>query len=105
MSDGVDDYAPGERRGIASRLGDLERQYSHWETRVTILEVKMDGLITTQKSNFDSLEKGQALVMSRLEYLISLKDRVIGGVWLVSLLGVTGIIGGVVAIVKVLKGP
>ncbi len=117
-----------ERRGLQRRADELQTQANRLEMRVAILEAKVDGLVTTIKSNYESMEKGYQLIMGRLDQLVpqstlmdfkasfsraeqrlntleTLKNQMVGAFTLIMVLGVSGIIGGILAIVKAVKGP
>jgi len=94
-----------ERRGLERRTEMLERQTNQLTSRVIVLEVKVDAVITQMKSNFDALHNGQEMIAAKLNHVLSLKELVIGGGIFAATIGVTGIIGGVIAIIKMLKGP
>lgn len=84
----------GERRFVNSRV----------EFRIELLETRVQALISTMDSRHKALDRGQDLILDRLRTLEDIKSKAEGAVWLARLLGITGVIGGIVAIVRMVKG-
>lgn len=116
-----------ERRGFDRRIEMLERQTNKLEMRVTLCETKIDGLVETIKSRFTAMDRGHDLILTRLDALVpasalshwmedqralqartkvleDAKSQIDGAFFLIKLLGVAGIIGGVIAIIRLIKG-
>ena len=61
--------------------------------------------VLTVNSRYRAQEGGQQELEHRVDALESLRDRALGAYALVVVLGVGGIVGGIVALVKIIKGP
>lgn len=108
-----------ERRGMERRVFALEQQMVKITTTVAVTETLVTGLISTMESRHKAFERGQDLILeklkpldlmqgqslhSRIETLERVKEKAAGALLLVQLLGIMGIIGGVIAIVRMIKG-
>lgn len=115
-----------ERRGLERRVYELEQKMAHVVTSVAVTESKVDGLVAIMEERHEALTKGQDLILNRLTPLAqlpaemlglreqkldervtsieALRNRAYGALFTVQLLGITGIIGGIIAIVRLVKG-
>lgn len=95
-------------------------------TTTAVTDAHLTGLISTMESRHKAFERGQELILEKLKpfeqlrtqmmlleaqnldtrigALESIKNKVTGAIILAQLLGVTGIIGGIVTIVKMIRG-
>lgn len=89
---------------------------------VAITEIRVQGLASTIESRFKAFDRGVELILekqtaaevrseteqaawdNRVVVLEKLKERAEGGMWVVRLLGVSGLVGGSIAIFKLIKG-
>jgi len=55
-------------------------------------------------SRTDALEGGQRELMKRIEPLVDLKGQIEGAFTLIKLMGLVGFLGGIVALVKLIRG-
>ena len=107
-----------ERRSLERRVFELERQLVKLVTTTAITDVKVDGLISTMDSRMKAFDRGQELILNqlkplaafdlqkldrRVEELEEVRLRADGAVLLVKILGVTGITGGLIGIIKMLS--
>lgn len=114
-----DQVIDDEQRGVERRVFELEQKMSRLLTTTAVTETKVDGLITTIESRFKAFDRGQELILDRLKPLTviieqhldsrlgtleAVKNKATGALLMVQILGVTGIIGGVIAIIRTLKG-
>lgn len=83
----------------------LEARVSQYEMKHVLLQQRVDMLVMTVNSRYDALEHGQQNIVKDLAELHTYKERILGAFGLIVLLSVTGIIGGVIAIIKAIKGP
>lgn len=94
-----------DRRGLDRRVEMLERDMRLLDSRTAVIEALMKGLVSTMESRHKAFERGQDLILERLGRLQAVKERMVGAFTLVSILGISGIVGGIIAIVKAVKGP
>jgi len=55
-------------------------------------------------SRTDALEGGQQELIKRIEPLVDLKGQIEGAFTLIKLMGLVGFLGGIVALVKLIRG-
>ena len=103
---GHDEFDGDDRRAYNRRkIDEVERRVSEVERQLGELKLRYEMFILAFNSRYDELKGGQKILHDNVEELRSLKDRMMGAFGLIVLLGVTGIIGGIIAIVKAIKGP
>lgn len=97
----------GEERGLERRVFELERNMTHILQTTAITEAVVTGLKSTIDSRFASFDRGIDLILerlkagdSRIENLEAIKNQALGAIIFVKVLGITGIIGGVISIVR-----
>lgn len=108
---------PEERRGIDRRVFELEQRMQRLLTLTEVNESKINGIISTMDSRHKAFERGQELILERLGPLRILaeqdlnarivnieaaKNKAAGAMLMIQVLGITGVIGGIVAIVKLI---
>lgn len=95
-----------DRRAIERRWQDrIESRLGVAEERLGRTEVKLDMLVLTVNSRHEALEGGQKELAQKVDALEAVKDRLLGAYALVMFLGVSGLVGMVIAIVKLAKAP
>ncbi len=119
-----------DRRSLERRVFELEQKMSRLLTVAAVTEAQVAGLIETVKSRFISFDRGIELILerqkteearvttlevvkskietvdelrSKVDMLENLKNKIEGAIMLVQILGVIGIVGGIVAIIKAIK--
>ncbi len=93
-----------ERRSVERRVFELEQKMSQLLMTSALTDERVKGLGTTLLSRHSAFEKGQDLILERLKSLEEVKDKADGALFLIRILGWTGIIGGIVAIIRTIKG-
>ena len=93
-----------ERRSVESRLQRVEAMSSEHGTRISLVEQKQEHLRMAMDSRTDALEGGQRELLKKIEPLIDLSRQVQGGFTLIKLMGLVGFLGGIVALVKLIRG-
>lgn len=95
-----------DRRAIERRWQDrMEGRVGTVEERLGRTQEKLDMLVLTVNSRHDALEGGQKELAGKVDALEAVKDRLLGAYALVMFLGVSGLVGMVIAIVKLAKVP
>lgn len=107
-----------ERRGLERRVFDLEKQMSSVALTLGITAARVEGLVSTIDSRHKAFEHGQDLILERMKPLTLLGEQQIdhrladleavkhkaeGALFLIRVLGITGIIGGIVAIIRMMQ--
>ncbi len=69
-----------------------------------LTDERVKGLASTLLSRHSAFDRGQELILTRLKSLEEIKDKADGALLLLRILGWTGIIGGIVAIIRTIKG-
>jgi hypothetical protein len=120
MHDGDEDH-----RGLERRVFELEQKMIRLLTTTAVTDAHLTGLISTMDSRHKAFERGQDLILeklkpfeglntqvtlftaqnldTRLGVLEGLKNKFTGALTLMQVLAGTGIVGGIVAIVKMLR--
>jgi hypothetical protein len=80
----------------------LEARFNRLHTTTVLTKEKVDGLLESFKSRMKAFEAGQELILERLQRIESMKDQAAGALLVIKLLGVTGTVGGIIAIVKII---
>jgi hypothetical protein len=108
------------RRDYDIRLRRLEDLVQALDKIVAVTDVRVQGLMQTLDSRFKAFDHGQSLILAklnetsplavtsalagRIKELEDIKAQATGAIWLARLLGITGIIGGVIGIVRMIRG-
>lgn len=115
----ADDTEERERRSLERRVYELEKQMGSINTIVAVTSVRVEGLVSTVESRHKAFERGQDLILDRLKPIATLVDqkldlrltnleavrnRAEGAILTIKLLGITGVVGGIVAIVQLIRG-
>ena len=112
-----------DQRGYERRLYALEQRFADMHTTVEVTKTQVAGLAETIKSRFTAFDRGIDLILERLTpigekikviesantegrltVLEAIKNKAAGAILLVQILGVLGIVGGIIAIIKQVKG-
>jgi len=123
----IDDHmALEERRGLERRVEMLERDMRELVSKAAVLDALIQGLISTMDSRHKAFERGQDLILERLGRFVSpdiihakhqelmaiearvtlieaAKSKFAGALWFA--LTIIGMAGGIVTLVKAIKGP
>lgn len=116
-----------ERRRLESRMARLEQSIAGIDKRLALAEKDISQIVLTMQSRYEALNGGQVAILAKLEKFTSetthewkreldgldnrttaleaIKDRLEGAYVFVRLIGVVGLIGGVISIIRLLKGP
>lgn len=107
-----------ERRGLDRRVFEFERKMEKLLTTLSVTESKVDGLMLAMDSRHKAFERGQDLILDRLKPLAIiveqnldarltdievLKNKAEGALLMMQVLGVRGVVGGIVAIVRMIS--
>lgn len=87
-----------QTRSVEERIADLE-------IRVSVAEEWRRRIESTMNSRFDALDVGLKLVAERIDRLFAVKERLIGAFALLAFLGIGGIVGGILTIVRAFQPP
>jgi uncharacterized protein YlxW (UPF0749 family) len=60
---------PSDRRGLERRVDMLDRDLRQLETQVAVMQATLNGLVSTMDSRHRAFERGQDLILERLEKL------------------------------------
>jgi hypothetical protein len=96
-----DNYIPADH-SLDSRVLRLEARFNQIYTTAHVTRDKVDNLVEAFKSRLKAFEAGQDLILRRLEEIESVKDQAAGALFVIKLLGVTGTVGGIIAIIKII---
>ncbi len=108
------------RRDYDIRLRRLEDLVQTLDKIVAVTDVRVQGLVQTLDSRFKAFDTGQQLILAKLNEaspasvtnalaqrigeLEQIRLQAKGAIWLATMLGIAGMIGGVIGIVKLIKG-
>lgn len=114
-----------EEFNLERRVFELEKTVSRLDITSAVIAAKVEGLVETIKSRFLAFDRGIELILERLKKIDNIevvilekqvplenrllnleriRDKATGALILMRLLGITGIIGGIVAIVRMVRG-
>jgi hypothetical protein len=114
----MDSIPAAEYRGLERRVFELEKQMNALTLTANLTAARVEGLVSTMDSRHKAFERGQDLILERLKPLTLLGDQQLhqrltdlemvkhkaaGALLLMQILGVTGIIGGIIGIARMVS--
>lgn len=92
---------------LEARVAELEVRLAISEERVKALMADMnrryDALLLTMNSRYGEIDASIKLVFERLDRLFAVKERIVGAFALASFLGIAGIVGGVITVIRAIQ--